>query len=188
MQANAAPPMPAELMRRHEVVFKPRSKKGPVHLRRVGAEHVGQLVSVKVRRHLPVALLADCDQKAGQGPAEFNSSVLHKVGILCLERACCASDAVPVSTCTLMLLWRIVLLLQGVCTHVSDVKPQMVVAAYTDAQTGFEVYQQVTGAACTAWQPPESCCNLQEAAIWRSRYCPKRQWGAALSTASCITG
>eukprot|EP00891_Asterochloris_glomerata_P008965 jgi/Astpho2/8965/fgenesh1_pm.00133_%23_19_t len=79
-QANAAPPMPSELMRRHEVVFKPRSKKRPVHLRCVGAEHVGRLVSVK-----------------------------------------------------------------GVCTHVSDVKPQMVVAAYTDAETGFEVYQQVTG-------------------------------------------
>ena len=53
----------------------------------------------------------------------------------------------PVSTCKLMLLWLTVSLLQGVCTHVSDVKPQMVVAAYTDAETGFEVYQQVTGAA-----------------------------------------
>ena len=60
VQANAAPPMPAELMRRHEVVFKPRSKMRPVHLRRVGAEHVGQLVSVKVRCRLQVAVLAGC--------------------------------------------------------------------------------------------------------------------------------
>lgn len=60
MQANAAPPMPSELMRRHEVVFKPRSKKRPVHLRCVGAEHVGRLVSVKVRCCLGCPCLPGC--------------------------------------------------------------------------------------------------------------------------------
>ena len=35
--------------------------------------------------------------------------------------------------------------MQGVCTHVSDVKPHIVVATYTDSETGFEIYQQVTG-------------------------------------------
>lgn len=34
---------------------------------------------------------------------------------------------------------------KGICTHVSDVKPHIVVATYTDAETGYEVYQQVTG-------------------------------------------
>lgn len=34
---------------------------------------------------------------------------------------------------------------QGVCTHVSDVKPHIVVATYTDTETGYELYQQVTG-------------------------------------------
>ena len=38
-----------------------------------------------------------------------------------------------------------IILLQGICTHVSDVKPHIVVATYTDAETGYEVYQQVTG-------------------------------------------
>ena len=144
-QASAAPPMPAELMRRHEVVFKPRSKKRAVHLRCVGAEHVGRLVSVKV---------SCCTWR--QGPAVVNPLVLHEAGILCLWRPCCPSDTAPVPACTLMLLWLLVSPPQGVCTHVTDVKPQMVVAAYTDAETGFEVYQQVTGAACTAWQPPGS--------------------------------
>ena len=36
-------------------------------------------------------------------------------------------------------------MLQGICTHVSDVKPHILVATYTDAETGYEVYQQVTG-------------------------------------------
>lgn len=35
--------------------------------------------------------------------------------------------------------------MQGICTQVTDVKPQMVVATYTDAETGYEVYQQVAG-------------------------------------------
>ena len=34
---------------------------------------------------------------------------------------------------------------QGVCTHVSDVKPHIVVATYTDAETGYELYQQIPG-------------------------------------------
>ena len=40
--------MPPELLRRFEVVFKPLSKAKPVPMRRIGAEHVGRLVSVKV--------------------------------------------------------------------------------------------------------------------------------------------
>lgn len=32
------------------------------------------------------------DQKEGQGPAESNPLVLHKSGILYLERSCCSSD------------------------------------------------------------------------------------------------
>lgn len=35
--------------------------------------------------------------------------------------------------------------MQGICTHVSDVKPHIIVATYTDAETGYEVYQHVTG-------------------------------------------
>lgn len=35
--------------------------------------------------------------------------------------------------------------LQGVCTHVSDVKPHIIVATYTDAETGYELYQQIPG-------------------------------------------
>lgn len=58
-----------------------------------------------------------------------------------------------------MQLW---VLLQGICTHVSDVKPHIVVATYTDAETGYEVYQQVTGtlpvSCCT--QPTASCACL----------------------------
>ena len=34
---------------------------------------------------------------------------------------------------------------QGICTHVTDVKPHIIVATYTDAETGYEVYQHVTG-------------------------------------------
>lgn len=35
--------------------------------------------------------------------------------------------------------------MQGICTHVTDVKPHIIVATYTDAETGYEVYQHVTG-------------------------------------------
>ncbi|PNW77889.1 hypothetical protein CHLRE_10g455850v5 [Chlamydomonas reinhardtii] len=34
---------------------------------------------------------------------------------------------------------------RGVVTHVTDVKPLVSVVAYTDPETGFEVYQEVTG-------------------------------------------
>ncbi|KAL3138278.1 Mcm2-7 hexameric complex component [Trebouxia sp. C0010 RCD-2024] len=34
---------------------------------------------------------------------------------------------------------------KGICTHVTDVKPHIIVATYTDAETGYEVYQHVTG-------------------------------------------
>ncbi len=41
--------MPAELMRRYEVVIAPRRKQRVLKLREVSAAHVGKLVSVKVR-------------------------------------------------------------------------------------------------------------------------------------------
>lgn len=34
---------------------------------------------------------------------------------------------------------------QGIVTHVTDVKPLLTVATYLDASTGFEVYQEITG-------------------------------------------
>lgn len=34
---------------------------------------------------------------------------------------------------------------QGIVTHVTDVKPLVSVVAYTDPESGFEVYQEVTG-------------------------------------------
>lgn len=34
---------------------------------------------------------------------------------------------------------------QGIVTHVTDVKPLVSVVAYTDPETGYEVYQEVTG-------------------------------------------
>lgn len=37
------------------------------------------------------------------------------------------------------------LLLQGIVTHMTDVKPLVSVATYIDDDTGFEVYQIVTG-------------------------------------------
>ena len=46
--------------------------------------------------------------------------------------------------------WILTVLLtpmQGICTHVTDVKPHIIVATYTDAETGYEVYQHVTGIA-----------------------------------------
>ena len=44
--------LPAELMRRFEVVIRPRSKAAPLKLREVSARHVGRLVSVRVRAAL----------------------------------------------------------------------------------------------------------------------------------------
>lgn len=34
---------------------------------------------------------------------------------------------------------------QGIVSHVTDVKPLVSVVAYTDPETGYEVYQEVTG-------------------------------------------
>jgi len=51
----------------------------------------------------------------------------------------------------------LVCVLQGIMTHMTDVKPLIAVATYVDDDTGFEVYQTVTGAA------PSS---LLKALIW----------------------
>ena len=71
-----------------------------------------------------------------------------------------------------MLLWLIGSLLQGVCTHVSDVKPQMVVAAYTDAETGFEVYQQVTGGGLHCLAASRKLLEPSEGSNMAQQYCP----------------
>ena len=53
--------------------------------------------------------------------------------------------------------------MQGICTHVTDVKPHIIVATYTDAETGYEVYQHVTGMASTRinlhLSRPTTCCD-----------------------------
>ena len=41
--------LPAELLRRYEVVIRPRGKAAPIKLREVCARHVGRLVTVRVR-------------------------------------------------------------------------------------------------------------------------------------------
>ena len=53
--------------------------------------------------------------------------------------------------------------MQGICTHVSDVKPNIVVATYIDQDTSFEVYQQITGA------PPFLRTVRQCFCIWQLR-------------------
>ena len=53
--------------------------------------------------------------------------------------------------------------MQGICTHVTDVKPQIIVATYTDAETGYEVYQHVTGtisSSRTGWCQTIVCAAL----------------------------
>lgn len=34
---------------------------------------------------------------------------------------------------------------QGIATHITDVKPLVSVVAYTDPDSGYEIYQEVTG-------------------------------------------
>lgn len=99
---DKAPDMPPELLRRFEIAFKPLSKTKATPMRKIGAEHVGKLVSVKVNM---------------------------------------ADEAVFATNATL----TAVAPMQGICTHVTDVKPHIIVATYTDAETGYEVYQHVTG-------------------------------------------
>lgn len=75
-------------------------------MRKIGAEHVGKLVSVKVMATRNILL-------------QLYSWILT----------------------------AFLALMQGICTHVTDVKPHIIVATYTDAETGYEVYQHVTGIA-----------------------------------------
>ena len=51
-QPDKAPDMPPELLRRFEVTFRPLSKSKAIPMRRIGAEHVGKLVSVKVNSYV----------------------------------------------------------------------------------------------------------------------------------------
>ena len=49
---QSEPDMPPELQRRFDVVFKPLNDSKAVPMRQIGADHVGQLVSVQVRQFL----------------------------------------------------------------------------------------------------------------------------------------
>lgn len=49
MREDDANRLPAELMRRYEVVVVPRAKHAPIALRDVSAAHIGKLVRVQAR-------------------------------------------------------------------------------------------------------------------------------------------
>ena len=51
------PDMPPELQRRFDVVFKPLNDSKAMPMRQIGADHVGQLVSVQVHQFLFVSTL-----------------------------------------------------------------------------------------------------------------------------------
>ena len=111
--------LPPELMRRYDVVFVPRKLQKHLKLREIGSKHVGRLVSVQV--------------EAQNHDIWLNSSLSIHAGVLAETKTFC------------FLTFTTEMNLQGIITHMTDVKPLLAVATYVDDDTGYEVYQTITG-------------------------------------------
>lgn len=187
---------PDMLLRRFDVYFAPRTKMLPLPMRGVRASHLGHLVRVRVRGVAlgwgagfavvagglgqlagrrasgsccgPVARirqgwLAGDQQRAGHA----GSSDIDAVGSGAGGGG--RAGAGPDRLCALHCLVR-----QGVVTHVTDVKPLVSVVAYTDPETGFEVYQEVTG---RTFKPLDNDSKevRQEGRVFFCKYQPRYQ-------------
>lgn len=154
--------LPPSLLRRYEVLVRPRSKASRSKLRDISAECIGSLVTFKgivtqVRRGGAGAALgsatpaaASCCIRGGARPPCSQSALRGS-----------AADVQPASR-----QWAT---LQAhpppsfppptppLLPQVSDVRPLLTVATYLDDQSGFEIYQEV-GAACL--RPRAASCTL----------------------------
>jgi hypothetical protein len=163
------PALPPSLMRRYQVYIHPARTQEMVPLRKICAQHVGQLVRVRVSGAHSCSLhqchVCSCVQRVCRGRGVCEVCVSERPGrgypascrtgvhaghsaqlcCTCLSRPH-AQRCQPLACCGPHALTTHVLhVLQGIVTQITDVKPLATVVSYIDEDTNREVFQEVGG-------------------------------------------